>query len=769
MVGPGRWPGTSRAGQAASGPQGLPGVNGTSFPVPTSAQEGYLPIADGSQPSGFSWTAQSALKLRKLGDVNATGITQGQTLTWDTASSRFVPGDGGAGGLDTEAVQDAVADLLVAGTGITLDYDDDTGRLIINSEGSSYVVNIRGVVPTFADLPDDAQISDVYFVTADGHLYLWNNTEWADLGQLRGPEGQPGDVGPAGPAGPQGVPGPTGAVGPAGPQGIQGVPGPVGPTGPAGSGGGGGSAPAPIFGRVTNHTNQTFNGNNWGRVEMSDVTNPATTVGINAMQPSRFTAQVAGTYLVVAALSFTALAEGAIVATGIKVNGNFKFFPAGLTSKAGDFICSGATALALAVGDTVELWARSTAATSYGDPNDDYATLVCTLLSPTANSASGLDLEAVQDAVAAMLVAGSGVTASYDDAAGKLTLSAIGGSGGGTPPVSRTYSQQPLSWTATSTTKVWQAIVAGTELTTISNVDVVFSGTYHAPYDADVALSALQDDHVTAKLNLDNTVTVYVKTPGSGTPAGAVADISGYYQAPSTGGSGASGPVYLSALGTPDQVTSYRVIGNNNYRQGGRAIKATTAPLTYKHFSIPLTGAHSGGDIVRLAELRWTGPTTDPPQVMWVQDITLTQGQSFIEVDHTLNIAVGETRAIIFGSTFGQWETGINWFYGSGQPSDLPGALWLQTDNIMPATAGEATPSLSVTTSVPCRVINFLGQNQPKGVVGPLDPVDFPAVAAVADIPNGGTARLSGSNPAKIYVRSSVGQLFEFVGTAVSG
>jgi len=56
-----------------------------------------------------------------------------------------------------------------------------------------------------------------------------------------------------------------------------------------------------------------------------------------------------------------------------------------------------------------------------------------------------------------------------------------------------------------------------------------------------------------------------------------------------------------------------------------------------------------------------------------------------------------------------------------------------------------------------------------KTTLGQLDPVDFPAVSAVADIPNSGTARLIGSNPAKIYVRSSSGQLFEFTGTAVSG
>jgi len=42
--------------------------------------------------------------------------------------------------------------------------------------------------------------------------------------------------------------------------------------------------------------------------------------------------------------------------------------------------------------------------------------------------------EAVQDAVAALLAAGTGVTVSYDDAAGKLTLTAASGTGGSTDP-----------------------------------------------------------------------------------------------------------------------------------------------------------------------------------------------------------------------------------------------------------------------------------------------------------------------------------------------
>lgn len=54
-----------------------------------------------------------------------------------------------------------------------------------------------------------------------------------------------------------------------------------------------------------------------------------------------------------------------------------------------------------------------------------------------------------------------------------------------------------------------------------------------------------------------------------------------------------------------------------------------------------------------------------------------------------------------------------------------------------------------------------------KSVVGPLDPVDFPTVAVVADISKGAGARLAGAG--KFYIRTSDGQLYEFVGNPVNG
>jgi hypothetical protein len=76
-----------------------------------------------------------------------------------------------------------------------------------------------------------------YLTYKHGDLFVFdpNSTPiWADVGNLRGPEGAQGPTGPTGPDGPQGIQGDTGATGPQGEQGVQGIEGPTGPEGPQG-------------------------------------------------------------------------------------------------------------------------------------------------------------------------------------------------------------------------------------------------------------------------------------------------------------------------------------------------------------------------------------------------------------------------------------------------------------------------------------------------------------------------------------------------------
>lgn len=103
--------------------------------------------------------------------------------------------------------------------------------------GAGFV--IQGTLPTVGDLPPTGNdIGDAWQITATGDVWVWDGTEWDNLGPLEGP---PGPQGPAGPQGATGTPGatgpagPAGPTGPAGPQGLEGDPGPTGPTGSPGA------------------------------------------------------------------------------------------------------------------------------------------------------------------------------------------------------------------------------------------------------------------------------------------------------------------------------------------------------------------------------------------------------------------------------------------------------------------------------------------------------------------------------------------------------
>lgn len=71
---------------------------------------------------------------------------------------------------------------------------------------------IRGTVAAEIDLDDitSPDVGDIYAVEATGDLWVWDGSEWDNLGPLQGPEGpagpqgEPGEIGPAGDAGADG-------------------------------------------------------------------------------------------------------------------------------------------------------------------------------------------------------------------------------------------------------------------------------------------------------------------------------------------------------------------------------------------------------------------------------------------------------------------------------------------------------------------------------------------------------------------------------------
>ena len=81
-------------------------------------------------------------------------------------------------------------------------------------------ISILGTLANTGLLPDPGvEINDAYLI--DGDLYIWDGTDWNNVGQIQGP------TGPTGPTGVRGddstVPGPTGPTGPTGATGTAGL------------------------------------------------------------------------------------------------------------------------------------------------------------------------------------------------------------------------------------------------------------------------------------------------------------------------------------------------------------------------------------------------------------------------------------------------------------------------------------------------------------------------------------------------------------------
>ena len=85
-------------------------------------------------------------------------------------------------------------------------------------------VSIKGTVSSASDLSSLTNVTegDGYLTSDNGHLHVYTNGAFVDIGEIRGPKGDVGPQGPEGPAGAQGIQGPQGIQGEQGPQGIQG-------------------------------------------------------------------------------------------------------------------------------------------------------------------------------------------------------------------------------------------------------------------------------------------------------------------------------------------------------------------------------------------------------------------------------------------------------------------------------------------------------------------------------------------------------------------
>lgn len=145
---------------------------------------------------------------------------------------------------DRELVLETDTGQFKVGDGVTEYLDLPYGGIVGPTGPQGTSINIVGSVATVGDLPPSGNLNDAYIVQADGDMYVWDGSTWANVGQIVGPIGPTGPTGPigiTGPTGPTGIVGATGPTGPAGevgnfgPTGPQGDIGPTGPTGPQGA------------------------------------------------------------------------------------------------------------------------------------------------------------------------------------------------------------------------------------------------------------------------------------------------------------------------------------------------------------------------------------------------------------------------------------------------------------------------------------------------------------------------------------------------------
>lgn len=80
------------------------------------------------------------------------------------------------------------------------------------ADGTS--VTVKGAVSDKSQLPADAAIGDTYVTSDDGHMWvktsMSGDSQWTDLGAMKGPKGDKGDPGLTGERGPEGPQGPAG-------------------------------------------------------------------------------------------------------------------------------------------------------------------------------------------------------------------------------------------------------------------------------------------------------------------------------------------------------------------------------------------------------------------------------------------------------------------------------------------------------------------------------------------------------------------------------
>ena len=126
-------------------------------------------------------------------DATANAVSASKLETARTiALTGEVTGTASFDGTADVAIEASVADGVIPDAS-TLEGVTDTGRALMTAEsasaavatlGLSSVYDYKGQVASEIDLPEDAELGDVYNVSDTGMNYAWNGTQWDSLGTV---------------------------------------------------------------------------------------------------------------------------------------------------------------------------------------------------------------------------------------------------------------------------------------------------------------------------------------------------------------------------------------------------------------------------------------------------------------------------------------------------------------------------------------------------------------------------------------------------------
>lgn len=126
-------------------------------------------------------------------DATANAVSASKLETARTiALTGEVTGTASFDGTADVAIAASVADGVIPNAS-TLEGVTDTGRALMTAEsasaavatlGLSSVYDYKGQVASEIDLPEDAELGDVYNVSDTGMNYAWNGTQWDSLGTV---------------------------------------------------------------------------------------------------------------------------------------------------------------------------------------------------------------------------------------------------------------------------------------------------------------------------------------------------------------------------------------------------------------------------------------------------------------------------------------------------------------------------------------------------------------------------------------------------------